>query len=104
MSAINNSCKSLSELVWGRPDTFPYESLYHASIKGDLEAVRTWLKGGADVNQAMPDGTTPLFIAALIGHWEVVEFLAKNGALVGQARNDGKKPLFVAVETGHSRV
>ena len=62
-------------------------------------------KQGIDVNQAMNDGRTPLFMASWKGHSEVVSMLlAKQGVDVNQAMNDGCTPLFIASQEGHSEV
>jgi ankyrin repeat protein len=59
-------------------------------------------EGGALVNQAMEDGTTPLYIAAQNGHLPVVQCLIQEGgALVNQAAEDGATPLFIAAQNGH---
>jgi ankyrin repeat protein len=54
-------------------------------------------KQGVDVNQAMNDGSTPLFIASQNRRSEVVSMLlAKQGVDVNQAMNDGATPLLIA--------
>ena len=81
-----------------------------AAEKGHLDVVK-WLggkgpeEGGADVNQADNDGTTPLCIAALNGHVNVVKWLGGKGpdqgkADVNQANNNGCTPLYIAAEDG----
>jgi ankyrin repeat protein len=56
---------------------------------------------GADVNQAMHNGCTPLYIAAQDGNESVVQCLVKEfGADVNQARNNGATPLYMAAEHG----
>jgi ankyrin repeat protein len=61
--------------------------------------------GGADVNQATQDGTTPLFMAAQKGHLEVVRALVTElGADVNQATQDGATPLLIAAGKGHLKV
>ena len=62
-------------------------------------------KQGVDVNQAMNDGATPLFIASQEGHSDVVSMLlAKQGVDVNQARDNGCTPLYIASQNGHSEV
>ena len=63
----------------------------------------TLLKAGADVNQAMHTGCTPLFIAAAQGHDAVLVALLEAGALI-TAMDDGYTPLMAATNGGHTSV
>lgn len=56
------------------------ETLYEASLDGDLEAVQKALKDGADVNSYHWGGRTPLIAAALSLHYKVIDALLKAGA------------------------
>ena len=58
--------------------------------------LRALIELGADVNMAMDNGATPLFIAAQVGHEAVVRALIELGADVNKARHDGMTPLFMA--------
>ena len=55
------------------------------------------IEAGADVNKAMNDGATPLFMAAQWGHEAVVRALIEASADVNKATDDGKTPLSVAL-------
>ena len=62
------------------------ETLGRKDRKGDARAVAAMLgdeRFSVDVNTAMDDGNTPLFIASQEGHSEVVSMLLAPGA--GQA-------------------
>ncbi len=72
--------------------------------EGDWEAVKRLLDQGADINKAMDDGTTPLYIASYKGHVEVVRFLAERGADINKADNGGWSPLLIASQNGHAEV
>jgi predicted LPLAT superfamily acyltransferase len=73
-----------------------------ASQDGHCDVVEALLRGGADVNKAKKDGTTPLFMASQKGHCDVVEALLRGGADVNKARNDGATPLFMASHNGRT--
>merc|ERR1711925_47732 len=55
------------------------------------------VENGADVNQFMNNGLTPICVSAQNGHLPVVKYLIKNGANVNQANHDGSTPLFVTI-------
>jgi ankyrin repeat protein len=60
---------------------------------------------GADVNQALKSGATPLFIAAQKGHSGIVQCLVEElGADVNKANTKGFTPLYVAVHNGQLAV
>ena len=47
--------------------------------------MRALIEAGADVNKAMDDGATPLYVAAQEGHEAVVRALIEAGADVNKA-------------------
>ena len=65
---------------------------------GPLDAVRALLAGGADPNEAAPDGTTVLVVAAVNAHWELAVLLLDNGADPNASRQ-GWTPLHQVVRT-----
>ena len=56
----------------------PEEQLFLACQKGDVDAARLLLEKGAEVDQAMNDGWTPLRIAKFQGHSAVVALLGEH--------------------------
>src|SRR5688500_1230309 len=76
-----------------------------AAMKRDTAAVRTLLKGGADVNAAQGDGMTALHWAARQGDLETVRMLLHAGGNVrATTRIGGYTPLLVACQMGHAPV
>src|SRR6187397_1709110 len=89
-------------LGWaGAPDA----PLADAAMRGDLEAVRTLLKQGVEVNAAQGDGMTALHWAAEQGNVEMAKLLVFAGAeLDAITRIGGHTPLHVAAEAGSGAV
>jgi hypothetical protein len=58
----------------------PDISLIRAADSGDLEAIRYALYRGADINNSLQDGLTPLMKASIKGHLEAVNLLLEMGA------------------------
>ena len=56
---------------------------------------------GADKDQTLNSGATPLYIAAQNGHLDVVRHLVEVGADKDQALNSGATPLYIAAQNGH---
>ncbi len=76
-----------------------------AAERGDVEAVRTLLRQGADVNAAQNDGMTALHWAASRNDVEIARALLYAGATVRAAtRLGGYTPLHLASRAGHVEV
>lgn len=74
--------------------------LHKAAVSGDVEAVRSLLAGGANVNARAEDKVTPLHFAAMISDAATVRVLLAGGADV-HARAEGKlTPLHYATAAG----
>jgi len=68
--------------------------LHEAVEKGDIEAVKQLITGGADVNEkAVDDRWTPLHYAASRGCKEIAVLLIAKGAAVNAKDEDGETPL-----------
>ena len=92
----------LTALIWMSVSDSPVAD---AAMRGDLEAVRTLLRGGADVNAAQGDGMTALHWAAETGHLELAEMLIYAGANLGAVTRIGDyAPLHLASKAGHPSV
>ena len=76
-----------------------------AAMRRDLEAVKTLLRQGADVNAAQGDGMTALHWAATNGDAAMTDVLLYAGANVKATSRLGRySPLHVAVQTGAAPV
>src|SRR5262249_43567813 len=71
-----------------------------AAMRKDLDAVRTLVRQGGDVNAAQGDGMTPLHWAAMHGDPDMTTVLLYAGANVrGTTRLGGYTPLHLARQT-----
>lgn len=66
--------------------------------------VRYLLQQGAEKDQALDAGATPLFMAAQEGHLEIVRVLLAAGADHQKARRDGATAVSIARQEGHWEV
>mmetsp|Transcript_9147 Transcript_9147/g.13719 ORF Transcript_9147/g.13719 Transcript_9147/m.13719 type:complete len:520 (+) Transcript_9147:75-1634(+) len=74
-----------------------------AAQMGHLDVLKTLHKNGADINQAMTDGTRPFKVAAAQGDPDLLEFLLDNGADVNSPNKDGNTALMAAVVKSNVR-
>lgn len=74
-----------------------------AAQQGDLEAIRSLLRDGADVNAAQNDGMSALHWAAQNDHASVIEVLLYAGAnMAATTRLGGYTPLHLAGRAGNA--
>ncbi len=74
-----------------------------AAMRGDLEAVRTLVGQGSDVNAAQGDGMTALHWAAMNGNADITELLIHAGASVHATTRLGSyTPLHLAARGGRA--
>jgi len=76
--------------------------LTKAVKSNDVQAVRTIVKSGADVNVKSGDGSTPLLWAANNGSVEIARLLIASKAAVDAANDFGVTPLLQASRVGDS--
>ncbi|MEO8256667.1 MAG: ankyrin repeat domain-containing protein [Acidobacteriota bacterium] len=74
--------------------------LVAAVERADLAALRSLLKGGADVNGGEPDGTTALHLAARRDDVTAADILLRAGADPNRTNRYGVVPLSVAAANG----
>jgi ankyrin repeat protein len=77
------------------------EDTLQTASKGDpLDAIRLFVRAGADVNAANDLGFTALHYAAQGGRNKIVEFLATNGGNLNLKNRNDKTPLDLALAPG----
>jgi ankyrin repeat protein len=77
------------------------DSLIWAAKRGDLVALETALRSGANVNGEDSQGWTALFHAAHHGNTKALQLLIDAGAEVNHRKETGFTALFSAVGGGH---
>ncbi len=79
----------------------PESPVAEAAMRGDIETVRSLLRGGADVNAAQGDGMTALHWAAVHNDVAMAELVLYAGAKVASTtRLGGYTPLHLASREG----
>ncbi|WP_313026567.1 ankyrin repeat domain-containing protein [Pseudomonas lopnurensis] len=71
-----------------------------ASYHGHLQATRTLLEYGADIEGRCEDGKTALMMAAMFNRTEIVEYLVAHGADPRATDASGATPLAAATMMG----
>lgn len=75
-------------------------ALLHAAREGHIESALALLDGGADIDQASADNSSPLLMATLNGQFDLAMLLIKRGADPNvTAFTDGAAPLFATLQT-----
>lgn len=98
-----------SPLLWdtsadGEPGTPATTDLMNSAADGDVEAVRTQLSAGAEINAQDQVGATALIYAARNGHVAVVAALLAAGADPAVRTSKGSSATDVARRFGHAEV
>ena len=75
-----------------------HTALILAARSGFMDAAKTLVAAGADVNQiSAGDLTSPLLIAAINGHFDLAKWLLDRGADPNAAASNGVTPLYAAL-------
>ena len=85
-------------------DEYGRTPLWLACQKGRVDAARSLLAEGAEVDRARWNGWTPLFIACQNGHVDAARLLLDKGADVHKASKSNRTPLHEASYNGHTDV
>lgn len=74
-------------------------ALHFAAREGHMEAVRSLVAGGADLDlQSGGDLTPPITEAIINGHVDIAKYLLDHGADPGMANIDGLTPLYATID------
>ena len=84
-------------------DEYGRTPLYLACENGRVDAARSLLAEGAEVDRATNWGATPLYAACEKGHVDAARLLLEKGAEVDRATPYGT-PLDIAKRKGHSSI
>jgi len=108
VESVSNATDSLSGVLLKQYQNVPRWStpLVAAAASGDLNAVKSLVAHGADVNQKPTGigGETPLIIAIVHGNnEEVIDFLLEHGADPNIKSHTGMTALMYAVGMGDSQ-
>ena len=72
--------------------------LHFAARQGHIDAVKSLLAAGADINQVTGgDKTSPLLIAVVNGHFDLALYLLEQGANPNLASENGVAPLYATL-------
>jgi len=87
--------------VWAQTQN---DSLANLIQAGNRKAALEKIRAGADVNQAQPDGTTPLHWAVFRVDYELLDALIAKKAKVNVKNEFGSAPLLEAVKVADARM
>ena len=84
-------------------DTARLTPFQKAALQGDVQAIKTALEEGVDVEEFSQDGETPLMLAASKGHHKVIQMLLSSGANIDATSAKGWTTLMNAVRKKDAR-
>ena len=96
---------AIGEMLAPHLDELAVDDIWMAAASGNVDAVRTNIERGVEVNQRNDDGAALLTVAAIFGHDGVAALLIEAGAEVN-AKNpqNGSTALHAAAFLGHAAV
>jgi ankyrin repeat protein len=95
-------CFALGLLCAGASLAASGPALVDAARNGDLDAVRSQLKGGADPNEAAPDGSTAVHWAVHRDNLDMLNALLAAGARPDRVTRYEVAPLALAAQNGNA--
>lgn len=100
VSTVEFLCKN-PRVEKNKPDKSGASALYYSlgyAGTHNIAITKLLLQNGADPNQPMDDGDTPMHMAAYRANVKAMYFLLKHGAEINVLNNAKKSPLFVLIE------
>src|SRR6185369_6086538 len=94
----------ISASVLGLAQTARQGSLATLIQRGDRKAALEKIRGGADVNEAQPDGTRPIHWAVFKVDYELLDALIAKKAKADVTNEFGATPLAEAVKVTDARM
>jgi ankyrin repeat protein len=74
-----------------------FSALHYAARNGHVEAARTLLDAGAEVDQRTADASTPMLVAIINGNYDLARMLLEEGSDPNLVSDDGAGPLFATL-------
>nr|XP_022299072.1 serine/threonine-protein phosphatase 6 regulatory ankyrin repeat subunit B-like isoform X2 [Crassostrea virginica] len=93
----------IDEMEWNLCN-FRDNNQYDASFADYAKVADLLIKSGADCNEGVKQGRTPLYAASMVGNADVVDLLIKGGANCNQGDEEESTPLHAASRYGHAEV
>lgn len=93
----------LSDISVNEMKKYGFTPLHVASINGDIQAVISLIKDGANPNKKDKNGNTPVHYAATKGHIQVIQKLIELGANVNILNNEGATALDLVKQKGSEK-
>ena len=81
-----------------------FSDIFENIKNGNIENVKSYLRGGGDINHTAEHGRTLLYYSCWYDYIAIVELLLSEGANINQARNNGQTPLHVACCNGYTSI
>src|SRR5262245_17382059 len=99
---LGRGCAAMLLSLVGFATAYAAPTLVDAAQKGDLKAVKSLLRDGADINSAQADGMTALHWAVQRNDLDMVSALLAAHADYHIANRTGVRPLYLAAMNGNA--
>jgi len=82
-----------------------FSALHYAAREGHMDAIRSLVEAGADVNEQNPgDRTTPMVEAIVNGHYDIARYLVEHGGNPNLVSIDGLAALYATIDNEYAPV
>lgn len=90
---ITNILPEISAIEFKQTGESSVENLFKSCRNSDLDAVKSFINSGGNINAKDKDGNTPLHIACYWSSLEIVKMLVENGAYIDAQNSLRQTPL-----------